>query len=87
MSSWDTNPVLTIEHLTMRFGGLVAIDDLAALGPASIVYVACDPVALARDLSRFAGHGYRTGRVRGIDLFPHSHHMEAVALLGRDAAR
>ena len=67
--------------------GAAVVDDLAALGPASIVYVACDPVALARDLSRFAGHGYRTGRVRGIDLFPHSHHMEAVALLGRDAAR
>ena len=63
------------------------VDDLAALGPASVVYVACDPVALARDLSRFAGHGYRTDRVRGIDLFPHSHHMEAVALLRRDAAR
>jgi branched-chain amino acid transport system ATP-binding protein len=29
MSSWETNPVLTIEHLTMRFGGLVAIDDLS----------------------------------------------------------
>ena len=67
--------------------GAAVVDDLAALGPASIVYVACDPVALARDLSRFAGHGSRTGRVRGIDLFPHSHHMEAVALLGRDAAR
>ena len=67
--------------------GAAVVDDLAALGPASIVYVACDPVALARDLARFAGHGYRTGRVRGIDLFPHSHHMEAVALLRRDAAR
>ena len=29
MNSWDNNPVLTIEHLTMRFGGLVAIDDLS----------------------------------------------------------
>lgn len=67
--------------------GAAVVDDLAALGPASIVYVACDPVALARDLARFAGHGYRTDRVRGIDLFPHSHHMEAVALLRRDAAR
>ena len=27
--SWDTNPVLTIEHLTMRFGGLVAVNDLS----------------------------------------------------------
>ena len=67
--------------------GAAVVDDLAALGPASIVYVACDPVALARALARFAGHGYRTDRVRGIDLFPHSHHMEAVALLRRDAAR
>lgn len=67
--------------------GAAVVDDLAALGPASVVYVACDPVALARDLARFAGHGYRTDRVRGIDLFPHSHHMEAVALLRRDAAR
>ena len=67
--------------------GAAVVDDLAALGPASIVYVACDPVALARDLARFADRGYRAGRVRGIDLFPHSHHMEAVALLRRDAAR
>lgn len=67
--------------------GAAVVDDLAALGPASIVYVACDPVALARDLARFADHGYRADRVRGIDLFPHSHHMEAVALLRRDAAR
>ncbi|WP_298963431.1 ABC transporter ATP-binding protein [uncultured Roseibium sp.] len=29
MSSWDNNPVLTIEHLTMRFGGLVAVDNLS----------------------------------------------------------
>lgn len=67
--------------------GAAVVDDLVAMGPASIVYVACDPVALARDLARFASQGYRTDRVRGIDLFPHSHHMEAVALLRRDAAR
>lgn len=66
--------------------GAAVVDDLAALAPASIAYVACDPVALARDLARFAGHGYRTDRVRGIDLFPHSHHMEAVVLLRSDTA-
>ena len=27
--SWDTDPVLTVEHLTMRFGGLVAVSDLS----------------------------------------------------------
>lgn len=29
MTSWEQNPFLTIEHLTMRFGGLVAVDDLS----------------------------------------------------------
>ncbi|WP_319413548.1 ABC transporter ATP-binding protein [uncultured Cohaesibacter sp.] len=29
MSSWKENPILTVEHLTMRFGGLVAVDDLS----------------------------------------------------------
>ncbi len=66
-------------------GGAV-VDDLAALQPASIVYVACDPVALARDLARFATHGYRTERVDGFDLFAHSHHLEAIALLRRESA-
>src|SRR5688572_32688422 len=27
--SWNENPVLTVEHLTMRFGGLVAVDDVS----------------------------------------------------------
>ena len=29
MARWDDDPVLTVEHLTMRFGGLVAVDDLS----------------------------------------------------------
>ncbi|ALJ19362.1 class I SAM-dependent RNA methyltransferase [Microbacterium sp. No. 7] len=56
---------------------------LAALAPARVVYVACDPVALARDVQIFAAHGYGLASVRGLDLFPHSHHVEAVAVLTR----
>ena len=56
---------------------------IAALQPASVVYVACDPVAFARDLAVFAEAGYAVTDVRGHDLFPHSHHVEAVALLQR----
>ena len=50
-----------------------------SLAPAQIVYVACDPVALARDLATFAGHGYRAATLRAFDLFPNTHHVEAVA--------
>ena len=65
--------------------GREVVDLLAGLAPARIVYVACDPVALARDLKTFQGHGYVAEQVRGFDLFPHSHHVEAVAVLSRDA--
>jgi tRNA/tmRNA/rRNA uracil-C5-methylase (TrmA/RlmC/RlmD family) len=57
---------------------------LAALGPAQLVYVACDPVALARDLALFAARGYRLTGIRAFDLFPNTHHVEAVASLTKD---
>ncbi|MFT4211408.1 MAG: class I SAM-dependent RNA methyltransferase, partial [Microbacterium sp.] len=67
--------------------GLEVARDIAALAPAAIVYVACDPVALARDLAAFHEHGYEAARVRAFDLFPHSHHVEAVTTLIRSDAR
>lgn len=60
---------------------------IAGLEPDTIVYVACDPVALARDLAEFRLHGYEAEAVRGVDLFPHSHHVEAIATLRRTGAR
>jgi tRNA/tmRNA/rRNA uracil-C5-methylase (TrmA/RlmC/RlmD family) len=48
-----------------------------------VVYVACDPVALARDVALFAEHGYTLRTLRAFDLFPNTHHVEAVALLTR----
>lgn len=63
--------------------GREIVERLVDLAPARIVYVACDPVALARDLGTFAAHGYRTPSVRAFDLFPHSHHVEAIAVLTR----
>lgn len=65
--------------------GREVADRIAALSPASVVYVACDPVALARDLGTFRGHGYEPIRIDAFDLFPHSHHVEAVAVLARSA--
>jgi tRNA/tmRNA/rRNA uracil-C5-methylase (TrmA/RlmC/RlmD family) len=61
--------------------GRAVVDALVALAPAQIVYVACDPVALARDLGTFTESGYGLRTLRAIDLFPHTHHVEAVATL------
>ncbi|VXB16598.1 putative Uncharacterized RNA methyltransferase SAV_2389 [Microbacterium sp. 8M] len=63
--------------------GRAVVEDVAALDPSAIAYVACDPVALARDLATFRGLGYEPRRLRAFDLFPHSHHLETVALLTR----
>jgi tRNA/tmRNA/rRNA uracil-C5-methylase (TrmA/RlmC/RlmD family) len=56
---------------------------IAATEPARIVYVACDPAALARDLRVAASRGYGLTSLRAVDLFPHTHHVECVAVLER----
>jgi len=56
---------------------------VAALAPRRVVYVACDPAALARDVAYLAEEGYALRDVTGYDLFPMTHHVEAVAVLDR----
>ncbi|PPH94230.1 23S rRNA methyltransferase [Rathayibacter sp. AY1D5] len=63
--------------------GRAVTDALAELRPAQLVYVACDPVALARDVGALTGAGYELERLEGFDLFPHTSHVEAVARLVR----
>jgi len=57
--------------------------DLVSLGAGKIFYVSCDPATLARDLSALVRRGYRLNRVRPIDLFPHTFHVETLAELVR----
>lgn len=53
---------------------------VAAWRPRAVVYVACDPAALGRDVAYFAEFGYRLASLRAFDLFPMTHHVESVAL-------
>ena len=54
-----------------------------ALEPRRIVYVACDPASLARDGAALVAGGYDLVSVEGHDLFPHTHHVEAIAVFDR----
>jgi tRNA/tmRNA/rRNA uracil-C5-methylase (TrmA/RlmC/RlmD family) len=63
--------------------GRAVVAGVHALHPETVVYVACDPVALARDLGTFRDLGWDVAVLRAFDLFPHSHHFETVALLVR----
>ena len=56
---------------------------LASLAPRRIVYVSCNPVSGARDARALVAAGYRLARVRPIDLFPHTPHVESVFALER----
>ena len=61
--------------------GKEVVNAVVARRPRAIAYVACDPAALARDLARAARAGYRPVSIRAFDLFPMTHHLEAVAML------
>lgn len=58
-------------------------DALAKLGLKRIVYVSCYPATLARD-ARALGGAFELRSVRGVDMFPHTRHVECVAVF--DAA-
>jgi len=57
---------------------------MVALKPRAIVYVACDPAALARDTTYLREAGFEIAKIRAFDLFPMTHHIETVALFRRD---
>ena len=56
------------------------IESMVACAPRRIVYVACDPAALARDSALLRDANYTLSDLRAFDLFPMTHHIECVAL-------
>ena len=59
------------------------LETMLAMKPARIVYVSCDSATLARDLKVLAAGGYELKRVRAVDQFGHSVHVEVACLLVR----
>ena len=64
-----------------RGAGREVVEAVAALRPRRIVLVGCDPAALARDLRTFIGRGCRIVAMSALDMFPHTHHFETIAVL------
>ena len=60
-----------------------AIGKIIYFGAPEIVYVSCKPTSLARDLQEFQAAGYEVKRVRLMDMFPRTVHVETVVLLSK----
>jgi tRNA/tmRNA/rRNA uracil-C5-methylase (TrmA/RlmC/RlmD family) len=63
-----------------RGAGRQVAEAIAALRPRTVVYVACDPAAFARDVATFGGLGYPLAELRAFDLFPMTAHVECVGV-------
>ncbi|MCB5280520.1 TRAM domain-containing protein [Arthrobacter sp. AL08] len=61
--------------------GKAVVNQLIGAGPRAVAYVSCDPASFARDVGYFQQSGWELAGLRAFDLYPHTHHMETVALL------
>ena len=61
--------------------GREIVERLALSKAAQAIYVACDPIAFARDLGYFRAAGWDIDQLNAFDLFPNTHHVELVARL------
>lgn len=59
------------------------LETMLRMEPDRIVYVSCDPATLARDLKILCGGGYELRKVRPVDQFGHTTHVETVCLLSK----
>ena len=62
-----------------------ALMKILNFGVERLVYIACKPTSLARDLEMIQGRGYKVEKISGVDLFPGTYHVETVCLLSRKA--
>ena len=60
------------------------LDTIVSMEPDRVVYVSCNPSTLARDLNYLNERGYKCKEVQPVDMFPHSVHIENVALIVKE---
>ncbi|AYA42506.1 23S rRNA (uracil(1939)-C(5))-methyltransferase RlmD [Xenorhabdus nematophila] len=67
-----------------RAGAAGVMSHIVKLAPDKVVYVSCNPTTLARDSKVMLEAGYHLVSVRMLDMFPHTGHLESMALFSRE---
>lgn len=66
-----------------RSGALAVVQRIDKIKPQRIVYVSCHPATLARDAAELCARGYRLSAAGIIDMFPHTSHVESIAVFDK----
>jgi 23S rRNA (uracil1939-C5)-methyltransferase len=69
-----------------RTGARDVLPWVIELSASHLALCACDPVTLARDLKTLARAGWALDSVTGFDMFPRTHHVEALAWMSRQSS-
>ena len=85
LGDWIDGPFDRVLLDPPRSGALAIVEGFAAIAAPRVVYVACSPATLARDAAVLVTqHGYQLQAAGIIDMFPHTAHVESIAVFERD---
>ncbi|MFO7857919.1 MAG: 23S rRNA (uracil(1939)-C(5))-methyltransferase RlmD [Ectothiorhodospiraceae bacterium] len=83
---WPAGPYDTVVLDPPRSGAAAVMPWIAASGATRVIYIACNPATLARDVGQLVKSGGYVLESAGVmDMFPHTAHVESMAVLTRDA--
>ncbi|VWL85436.1 23S rRNA (uracil(1939)-C(5))-methyltransferase RlmD [Oceanivirga miroungae] len=60
------------------------LDSVAKNNIKNIVYISCEPSTYTRDLNILKEYGYKLKKIKAVDMFPQTHHIEIVSLISKD---